>query len=201
MGSGDAALSVGVGAAVYVDEYTTDPGQTGPVQSLWVTGSNDCTLSSGTSTTWLYEQEGIPSLATVGSFLTFPCYSTAIGSTLSVSIARVAALVSYNSAVSTSTSATLGTGGGSTTIQSALRTTVSNGVGVWWAMQQGASPYSTLEYQALGTTSASLMCDNNSRGSKISGAFFFPLSTFPVPTTLCRSHLVFSSLLFRLCIV
>ena len=82
VGDGAAAIVAGTAKSVFVDQYTTAASQTAPVYSYPVTGSNACTLSATSSATWLYDQEGIPSLATSGAFLSFPCYSVAAGSSL-----------------------------------------------------------------------------------------------------------------------
>ena len=163
VGDGAAAIVSGVAQAVYVDEYSTAGNL---VQSIPVVGSvsvngtvNACTLSAVSSSTWLYDQEGIPSLSTNGTFLTFPCFKVTAGSSLVVSATKVAAIVSYTAAVSTATSALISAGAGTATTPFALRATVSNGVGVWWGLQTGFTPYSTMQYQAIGTTVATVQCD------------------------------------------
>ena len=81
---------------------------------------------------------------------------------MAVTATKVAAIVNANTIVSTATTATISTGAGTATVPFALRTTVSNGAGVWWALQTGTSPYSTMQYQAVGTTAATIQCDYNS---------------------------------------
>ena len=160
VGSGAAPISSGIGQATFIDEYTSTGGA--PVQSMMVYGANACTLSAVSSSTWAYSEEGIPSLSTNGAFVTFPCYQIAPGSALDVTATKVAALVSFSAAMSTSTTAIISTGAGIAAVPLALRTTVSDGVGVWWALQTGTAPaYSTMQYQILGTTSATTQCDYN----------------------------------------
>ena len=170
VGTGSTAIVAGTAQAVFVDQYTTVASQSAPVFSYPVSGTNACTLSAGTSTTWLYDQEGIPSLASTGAFLVFPCYLVTAGTALAVTATKVAAIVSFTAFMSTATTATISTGAGSTTVPLALRTTVSDGNGVWWALQTGTTPYSTMQYQAVGTTSATLQCDYS---NFVVGSFWF----------------------------
>ena len=156
VGSGAAPISQGIAQSLYIDEFSINGSL---VQSMMVYGANLCTLSAFNSTTWAYSEEGIPSLSTNGAFVTFPCYQVAPGTPLAVTATKVAALVSFTGAVSTSTNATISTGVGSPSVPFALRTIVSDGVGVWWALQSGTSPYSTMQYQVLGTNMATIQCD------------------------------------------
>ena len=159
VGSGTAAIVAGIAQSVFVDQYTTAAGQAAPVSTVLVNGANTCTLSAVSSSSWLYDQEGIPSLSTNGAFLTFPCYKVTAGTALTASAINVAAIVSYNSAVNTATSGTIITGGASATYPQALRTTVSNGVNIWWAVQSAtATYYSQLLTQTLFSTTSTMLC-------------------------------------------
>ena len=157
---------------MFVDQDTTAASQTAPVYSYPVTGSNACTLSATSSATWLYDQEGIPSLATSGAFLSFPCYSVAAGSSLVITGVKVATVVSYNAYMSTSTSvpATIAGTAGTTANPTVLREVVSNGVGMWWyVMSGGASASSGMFYSStVGSTAAPTAICTYSTGSCIS---------------------------------
>ena len=143
MGSGAAAITAGVGQAVYVDEYTSAAGQSGPVMSHQVVGSNVCTLSHAVSvpgtSTWLYDQEGVPLLATSGAFLMFPCYSSAIGSALAINSVKIGTVVSYTGATNTTTALTTSQAStaGTASYPQALRNIASNGEGNWWGLSSG----------------------------------------------------------------
>ena len=50
-----------------------------------------CALAVGSTKTWLYDQEGLPSISLDGQFVSLPCYSTAIGSKIGRYDARVVA--------------------------------------------------------------------------------------------------------------
>ena len=160
VGSGTAVAAT-VAQAVFVDEYTTSGTLVQSVPVVATSGTaNACTLSGGpSSTTWLYDQEGIPSLSTTNEFLVFPCYSVAVAGTLINSGSKVAAIVSYTAGVSTSTTSVLSTAVGNTNFPTALRTTVSNGVGVWWAQQNPTTMFSTMQYSVLFSTTSTDMCD------------------------------------------
>ena len=130
---------------MYVDEFTTAAGQSTPVPSITVTGpvsplgSKACFLSAKSSSTWLYDQEGIPSLATTKAFLTFPCYAGTAGVALATNVLKVAAVVSFSGNVNTSTTlaTTLGSTAGTANFPTALRHTVSTGDAIWFAYSAG----------------------------------------------------------------
>ena len=74
-GTGSTALT-NAATQTYVDEYTTAPNQTAPVESITLTGLTD----SGTATS-----EGFLTRSTDGTALIVPGYNTAVGTTGSVS--------------------------------------------------------------------------------------------------------------------
>ena len=145
VGTGTAAISSGIAQTLYVVEYTTAAGQASPVQTITVTGTNACTLSAVSSSTWLYDQEGVPLLATTGAFLTFPCYKTTAGSSLALSAIKVAAVVSYTGTMSTTSTvpASIASYTPTSVYQQALRQVASNGAGLWWSVASGPSGTST----------------------------------------------------------
>ena len=165
VGSGAAIVS-GVAHDLFIDEFNVDPGATPLVRSFAVNvGANPCRLSAGSTTSWLYDQEGIPTLSADGTFLVFPCYATAAGAQLTAGVNKVAGIVYYTAGVDTSTFVgpsnsgfMLDGVGGSTAVPHALRSIASDGVSLWWGSQGYSNSMGTsLVYTpALGQASTML---------------------------------------------
>ena len=142
VGDGVLHLTSGIALPVYVDEFTSAPGQTAPVYTYTVGAGSPfgCTLSTGSTPTWLYDQEGIPLLATTGAFIGFPCYATPVGSALSALALKVAAVVSYTGIVDTTTviPGNVASAHPTEEFPQALRQVASDGVGLWWSAASGS---------------------------------------------------------------
>ena len=145
VGSGASPLAPGVAQPLFIDEYTASVGQSSPVHSLPVSGVNACTLSALSVPTWLYDEEGVPSLSSDGSFLVFPCYPIPAGTPLTDNTGvKVAAVVRYSSFVSTDTAvAGVATAVPDAVAPQALRMVVSNGTGLWWGVQAYSSNWTS----------------------------------------------------------
>ena len=143
VGSGAAAIVSGVAQDLFIDEFSVTPGSSSLVRSFAVNvGANPCRLSAGSTASWLYDVEGIPSLSDDGTFLVFPCYATAAGSPLTSGAGKVAAVVYNTAGVDTSTIVNVATSGfvlnavaASSTVPRALRGIVSDGTQFWWGTQ------------------------------------------------------------------
>ena len=141
VGNGTAAIKRGIAQVVFVDEYTTAPSQSAPVKSIRVTSTvGGCTLSANSSTSWLYDQEGIPLRSSEGGMLSFPCYSTAAGTSIALTADRIAAVVDLSGHVDTtsSTVAAFASAAGNATYPRALRqVALENGV-LYYSAAAGA---------------------------------------------------------------
>ena len=142
------ATNPGMALPIFLDEF--QPGsanQTGPMQSLPLpTTSTDaysgCTLSYGTSTAWLWEQEGMPHTTTNGDGVVFPCWSTGAGSSLSAADDKTVAILRSDGSIDTTTSFGNMATSGNATYPQALRTAFgvsASGAGGFWVVTSGVN--------------------------------------------------------------
>ena len=95
-----------------------------------------CTLSAGSTSTWLYDEEGLPQLSADGKSTVVPCYGSTAGNPLSLAATKFAAVVSPDWTVATYSGGTaLGSGQGDADAPNALRTIASpDGATFYWGV-------------------------------------------------------------------
>ena len=111
-GSAYARNTPDIGEALPVSFYelaSTTVNQSSPIRvvalpsSYMGEDSAGCTLATGKTKTWLYEQEGLPTLSVDGQFVTLPCYSTTVGTDLGLKDYKTLAVLYADGRVDTST--------------------------------------------------------------------------------------------------
>jgi hypothetical protein len=145
--AGTTGTNPGMALPVFVDEL--QPGvanQTGPMQTLALPPadpddvSSACTLSYGLTSSWLYEQEGMPQLALDGRSVVLPCYGTSAGSTLVYTDSRTVAVVRADGTVDTTTSFINMAASGNASFPQALRTATTTGGSSFYVVSMGREP-------------------------------------------------------------
>ena len=110
--------SVGAALPVFLDEYNAVTQS--PIVSSIALSTTACTLAVGMSTAgtyYWYDTEGFPSISANGMVVAFPCYSVAVGSTISDSLSTVKtiAVVRADGSTDTTTHSARPYGGSSST--------------------------------------------------------------------------------------
>ena len=167
VGSGEQALVPGVAQPLFIDSYSTTAGSLGLQHSLPVAGSHECTLSTGSNSTWLYDEEGLMSLSLDNAVLVFPCYDSPPGVPLDNTVLKVAGVARVDSSVSTDATAPLATAPLHEGAPQALRVVVSNGSSLWWGVSAGPStdPGTSTAFafsDSFSANTTSLICDATS---------------------------------------
>lgn len=101
---------IGEAIPLFFDELSsTASNQSGPLQSIALPTSftsqtsAGCTLAIGATKTWLYEQEGLPTLSLDGRSVTLPCYSATVGNDLALNDYKTVGVLWADGRVETST--------------------------------------------------------------------------------------------------
>ena len=168
VGDGVTPLSQGAALPPFFAEYATGAPQSAPLSIMPVNigGANACMLSVSSSPSWLFDQEGIPSLSGDGKLVLFPCYNVLPGGNLTTGAAKIVATLSSARAVTTSTvdfylaSSTTSSTWSSSDLapRQALRTVVSDGTRLWWAAEGFGLDASLMYSASLYTQSATDVC-------------------------------------------
>ena len=178
-------LQAGFAMPVYVDEYSTSPGQVSPINSIFVSGVNNCTLAPTFYSTsdenyvinWRWSQEGIPTLSSDNSFLVFPCYLSQQYVPLQTTMLRVAAIVYANKTVNTATTVAYSAKSSPTEgakYPTTMRTIVANNSNLIWGFQgydlsqsavnNGTALFVTnISYAQTGPLASTVLCNYNNR--------------------------------------
>ena len=121
----------------YIPSFS-DPALLSQVSSLSSIAlpSLTCTLSAISTSSWLYDEEGLPQISEDGKKVVLPCYGSTAGNPLSLAATKFAAVLSSDGSVATySGGAAIGSGQGSAAAPNALRTIASqNGSIFYWGI-------------------------------------------------------------------
>ena len=178
------AFTPGTAAPLFLDEYSpVEHSQVASISSVSLSPLS-CTLSAGSTSTWLYDEEGIPQRSADGGKIVLPCYGSLAGMPLALNAVKYAAVVSpdWTVALYSGTSA-LGSSAGSSAAPNALRTIASpDGVSFYWAV--AGATWSPTNAAWIGTSCYNQYVNKWQQSDHTATGVYKTTSSITIPSTI-----------------